>query len=257
MGGDQSAYAVLGLEPGADADAVERSYKRLIKEHHPDRAGGNSERASDINRAYRELRASLRLKDDLSLHPLFLQRSVGWSRSIWAAVLLVILAIAAVLMSLLSPSDVRSLAGIERKHPPASAGTADVMDSALSQPAIDGAVKQAVQLARDSDEMALSSVSRSCHRDLRRQPSIALFDRCAAFDEAVTHLQDRDPLRDKGNFSQIAVTGRLWSSAAVLSGDYMATDSRLQRIRVQVELQLVPAPRPAALSAEANFQPNR
>ncbi|MBA3668680.1 MAG: J domain-containing protein [Sphingomonas sp.] len=240
MGGDQSAYAVLGLEPGADADAVERSYKLLIKEHHPDRAGGNSQRAAEINRAYREVRAALRLKDDLSLHPLFPRRTVGWSRPIWAAVLLAVLGIVVLLLSLLSPGDVRSLTGIERQHRPTAAATTDVMDSTLNQSAIDAAVKEAVQLSRTSDEMALSSMSRQCHRDLRRRPNIARFDRCAAFDDAVTHLQDRDPLRDKGNFSQIAVTGRLWSAAAALSGDYMATDSRLQRIRVQVELLLVP-----------------
>src|SRR4029078_149432 len=56
MGGDPSAYAALGLEPDADAAAVDRAYKRLIKEHHPDREGGSATRAAERNRAYRDLR---------------------------------------------------------------------------------------------------------------------------------------------------------------------------------------------------------
>jgi hypothetical protein len=71
--GDASAYESLGLDPGADQAAVERAYKRLIKEHHPDRDGGDPARATEINRAYRELREggavtgdALELNDD---HP--------------------------------------------------------------------------------------------------------------------------------------------------------------------------------------------
>ena len=41
MAGRVSAFAVLGLEPGADAAAIEQAYKRLIKQHHPDREGGD------------------------------------------------------------------------------------------------------------------------------------------------------------------------------------------------------------------------
>ena len=56
MAGRASAFAALGLQPGADAAAIEQAYKRLIKQHHPDREGGDSSRAAEINRAYRELR---------------------------------------------------------------------------------------------------------------------------------------------------------------------------------------------------------
>jgi len=78
--GDLSAYAALGLKPGADASAVERAYKRLIKQHHPDRPGGDSKRAAEINRAYRELRTAktkdaLELNDDLEKYP----ARYGWS----------------------------------------------------------------------------------------------------------------------------------------------------------------------------------
>src|SRR5437764_1509764 len=68
MAADASAYAALGLEPGADGVDIEQAYKKLIKQYHPDREGGDVERAAEINRAYRELRASQRLKDPLELY---------------------------------------------------------------------------------------------------------------------------------------------------------------------------------------------
>ena len=240
MGADPSAYAVLGLEPGADGAAIERAYKKLIKEHHPDRSGGDSVRAQELNRAYRELRASHRLKDDFSLHPQFPARTVGWSRTIWAAVLLMILGSAATILSLLSPTEIKGLGKVRLGVDDAAPKRVDIMDRPLTEAAINEAALEALQLSRTKDEMALGRASRDCQRRLRQSRTIAQFDRCAAFDNAVILLQDRDPLRDKGAFSQIAVTGRLWSAAAVLSGDYVATDSRLRRIRVEVELFLAP-----------------
>jgi hypothetical protein len=61
-------------------------------------------------------------------------------------------------------------------------------------------------------------------------------------------LQDRDPLRDQGPFGELAVTGRLWSGATAMSDDYVAIDGRLDRIRLQVEIALAPAPPPQAAS---------
>ena len=102
------------------------------------------------------------------------------------------------------------------------------------------------RIARGRDEMALASASRDCHHELRLRPALAKLDRCAAFDDAVVQLQDRDPLRDQGPFSEFAVTGRLMSAATLFSDDYLAIDSRLDRIRLRVELALAPrAPEPA------------
>ena len=71
-------------------------------------------------------------------------------------------------------------------------------------------------------------------------------DRCAAFDDAVIQLQDRDPLRDQGPFAQLAVTGRQWSAGSALSSDYLAIDGRLDQIRLRVELALAPEVPPVA-----------
>ena len=51
-------YRVLELQPGAAMDEVERSYRRLIRIHHPD-AGGTTEKAAQINDAYQALRRLL------------------------------------------------------------------------------------------------------------------------------------------------------------------------------------------------------
>ena len=49
-----------------------------------------------------------------------------------------------------------------------------------------------------------------------------------------------DPLRDRGPFSELAVTGRQISAATMFSDDYLAIDGRLDRIRLRVELALPP-----------------
>lgn len=237
MAADPSTFAALGLAPGASAAEVEQAYKRLIKQHHPDRAGGDSHRASEINRAYQQLRTALHLNDDLGFHDPPPAASGGWSRTIWAGTLLLLLGGGAALLTLLPKAPVPLGA------PPATGSTlaADAMNQPLADAAIHAAVMEASQLARSGDEMALAARSRACFAELRGRPNAARFDRCVAFDEAVIRLQDRDPLRDRGPFSQISVTGRQWGGAGYLSGDYAATDSRLRQIRVRVELLLAPA----------------
>lgn len=241
MAGEASAYAALGLEPGADSAAIERAYKRLIKKHHPDREGGDAKRAAEINRAYRELR-SQPPKDPLILHDHDRLRPGpnGWVR----AALLVAGAVA-VMLIVTGPINEYVDRMLDGARPRFSMGQApppttsfDPMDEPLSATAIESAVDEAVHLSRTQDEIALASTSRDCHHQLRLTPSLKTLDRCAAFDDAVIQLQDRDPLRDRGPFSEIAVTGRQWSGATALSGDYLAIDSRLDRIRTRVEIAL-------------------
>jgi hypothetical protein len=249
MAGRVSAFAILGLAPGADAAAVERAYKRLIKLHHPDRDGGDGMRAAEIIRAYRELRGGplavvdpLEFNEELGLG----RKSRRWQRS----ALLVALAIGALVMlhGPIAPLVRKMLPaasnGLPLGHVRAAADTGDTMDQPLHAAAIDGAVREALRLARTSDELALASASRDCRRQFREEPTMAQLDRCAAFDDAVVQLQDRDPLRDRGPFAQLAVTGRQWSAGSSLSDDYLAIDGRFDRIRVRVELAVAAALEP-------------
>jgi hypothetical protein len=229
----------LGLEPGADSSAIEQAYRKLIKEHHPDRQGGDARRAAEIIQAYRELRAERNLKDPLELNDEWgIERE---SAGAWVAVAL--FAVLAVGLVLLVRGPLSSLA-LPRGQPlhrlASSSGAADPMDQPLHVGAIDNAARQALQIARTRDEMALASTSRDCHHLLRSRPSIVQLDRCAAFDDAVVQLEDRDPLRDQGPFSELAVTGRIWSGASALSDDSVAIDGRLDRIRLRVEQALAP-----------------
>ena len=242
MAGDASAYAALGLEPGADSSAIEQAYRRLIKEHHPDRQGGDATRAAEIIEAYRKLRAEKNLKDPLELNDEWgIQRNgVGP----WVTVALFLILGVGLLLLVTGPLSSLALAPGERAqstHRPALAAAGDPMDQPLHVGAIDGAALQALHLARSRDEMTLASASRDCHHLLRSQPSLLQLDRCAAFDDAVVQLEDRDPLRDQGPFSELAVTGRIWSGATALSDDSVAIDGRLDRIRLRVEEALAPA----------------
>ena len=249
---DASAFAALGLEPDADSSAIEQAYKRLIKEHHPDRAGGDARRAAEINRAYRELRAERNLKDPLELND-ELPATAGGGRG-W--LLIALLLAGATVALLLAQSPFAGLAQLDPatgapRHMGTAAAQHNPMDQPLNTTAIDVAAREALQLARTRDEMALARASRDCHHQLRSEPSLLQLDRCAAFDDAVVQLEDRDPLRDQGPFSELSVTGRLWSGATGLSDDSVAIDGRLDRIRLRVELALADAQPAAAAPAKA------
>jgi hypothetical protein len=55
---DHDPFAVLGLAPGADADAVRSARRRLAMELHPDH-GGDAARMRALNEAYEEAMARL------------------------------------------------------------------------------------------------------------------------------------------------------------------------------------------------------
>jgi hypothetical protein len=243
MPGDASAYTALGLEPGADAAAVERAYKNLIKQYHPDREGGDASRAAEINRAYRELRTvceegELFVDSCEVVHPQPPGRPASSRAAIFAAI-----SIAALV--LLSGPASRAIGTLSQSSDstgpaahPATSGAREALDEPLALGAINGAIYDAVRMDRNQDEMALAAASRDCHHQLRLKPSLAWLDRCTAFDDAVVQLQDRDPLRDQGPFSELAVTGRQMNAGTLFSGDYLAIDGRLSRIRLHVELAL-------------------
>lgn len=255
MAGRASAFATLGLEPGADAAAVEKAYKRLIKQHHPDREGGDASRAAEITKAYRELRGGKARQDPLEFNEDFgaRQRRPSWP----VAALVAGACIGLVLLIGPSVPQARALWAarnglpLPAHHSAHVAGLANPMAEDLHVGAIDAAVAKALHLYRTKDEFALAAASRECQRRFREDPGTPMLDRCAAFDDAVVGLQDRDPLRDSGPFAPLAVTGRQWSAASTLSDDYLAIDSRLDQIRLRVEVLLAPQVPPIA-PAESN-----
>ncbi len=235
--GDRSAYAVLGLDPTADDAAIERAYRRLIKQFHPDR-GGDPTRAAEINRAYDELRSERVLRDPLHFNEAD-QRNSG-ERSAWVLLVLVLTAASIFLVFQSAPGLKPGAASTSVRTLPSVRTPSGPMDRPVNVNEIKRAAADAQQLRHSSDEIGLAARSRACHQALRTRPSLAQFDQCAAFDAAVVQLQDRDPLRDQGPFSELAVTGRTRSAAALLSDDSVAIDARVDRIRRLVERALAP-----------------
>ena len=247
MAAYRSPYAVLGLEPGADSAAVDNAYKRLIKRYHPDHEGGDGQRAAEIIHAYRELRSSRNALVLVDEEP----EGTGLPAWVRAALLTVAGASALLIGGATYLGGPQTGAG-PRSAASAAAASADPMKQPLELDAVDAAIREAMHMARTQDEMALAGVSRDCHDKLRNEPSVLQLDRCAAFDNAVVQLQDRDPLRDHGPFSELSVTRRQWSAASALSHDYLAIDSRLDRIRLRVELALAPGMQERVKAAAAD-----
>ncbi|MEO6256847.1 MAG: J domain-containing protein [Sphingomicrobium sp.] len=261
MPGPASAYAALGLEPGADRAAIEEAYRRLIKRYHPDRSGGDAARAAEINRAYFELRqppervehqgrsaggagqaarrAAGRTGGNIGTRP-------GSSR------LLPVLTGAIALLLLLGGDRLVGMFNrIADLRPPTLAGRGSAvqadsatLDGPLEHEAIAGAVSRAQRLAQRKDLAGLAQYSRGCHRRMRLQPELAQLDRCAAFDDTVAAMSDPDPIYDRGPFSASAVTSRQMTAASLLSSDFLAIERRLDRIRTTVELGVRPPPPP-------------
>src|SRR5688500_12453338 len=78
MGGVRSDLAVLGLEPGADRRAIDDAFKNLMKQHHPDRAGGDGARAAEIIRAYRALRPGAMIAREVEFRDRPGRRAAKW-----------------------------------------------------------------------------------------------------------------------------------------------------------------------------------
>jgi hypothetical protein len=242
MAGVRSDLAVLGLEPGADRRAIDDAFRNLMKRHHPDRPGGDGARAAEIIRAYRALRPGAMIARDIEFRDRPGQSAAKWRW--WVLGLLAAIA-AVILASLVDPTPRSGPARLGTEvaeelglQPPRELG---LIEQPLNQAAIDSATDEVRAMIGRRDEIELAEKSRDCHLAFRASQDLVAFDRCVAFDLAVVLLQDRDPLRDQGPFRQISVNRRHWSDAAMLSSDSLAIDSRLDRIRLRVELRLAPA----------------
>lgn len=252
MSGEDSAYAALGLRPGARRAEVEQAYRRLIKLHHPDMAGGDAGRAAEINRAYTQLRRQgvgppLRPRRNV---PVPVPRSSP-PRGRRTGLLLMAVAAAAVAAGLAHEDrsdgpggrsyvvQLRPLAPVD----PASESHSDLAAASFDEPletgVIDRAITDAMKFHAGGDSGASAEYSRACHDRLRRNPSLTWFDSCAAFDEATVALGG-SPAEESGRFDPASVTVRQMGAARMLSGDTLAADFRLRRIRSRVEVALVP-----------------
>ena len=254
MTGRASALAVLGLGPGADGAAIEQAYKRLIKQHHPDREGGDATRAAEIIHAYRALRGGKALVDPLQFNDDFARRRRRRRWPLAAAFAIAGIGAAVIVVGPSVPLT-RTLWAANAQLPVVHRAIVpavihEPMEEELHLKAIDSAVAEALHLFRTRDESALAEASRDCQHRFRADPGTAMLDRCAAFDDAAIGLEDRDPLRDEGPFAPLAVTGRQWGAASSLSDDDLAIDSRLDRIRFRVELTLAPQIEPVAPASD-------
>jgi hypothetical protein len=258
MSANPSAYAILGLEPGADRASVEAAYKKLIKRYHPDRKGGSATRAAEINRAYSELRG----RQEQEWHtdgPVDIAEAIYARRAhrfrklkrpprLWPP----LLALALIGAGVDQRAHVKRFAarveqGFQRMiEPPASYADGvqvertAAFDESLNEDVIQTSIAAAGRMVRERDSEDLAEHSRDCHRQMRRSPSGATLDRCAAFDIAVVAILRRDPLQDEGPFSASAVTARQMAAARLLTDDYNSIELRLDQIRSRVEATLAP-----------------
>lgn len=256
MRGDAAAYQTLGLEPGADQSAIDLAYRTLIKRYHPDREGGDAERASAINEAYFRLRKTAgqpveRTEPASVAEALYARRAARLKRRhqkkrvrFWPLILVPLALVAYLQRDSLAIMAQDFAAEVQRWIEPSihdgtdsggATGSAS-LDEPLASSAITAAVAQAHVLHRSGSEAALEERSRDCHQKLRAEPTLERLDGCAAFDNAVLELQQRDPLRDEGPFGASAITARQISGATLLSPDYLAIDARLDRVRSRVQL---------------------
>lgn len=273
MRGDAAAYQTLGLEPGADQAAIDRAYRALIKRYHPDRAGGDAVRASAINEAYFQLRKAVDQPAEQSesvsvAEALYARRASRLRRRrqkkkvrIWPVLLLFLAGLAFLQREKLALvfEDIRAgVKGIIEPSPLDGSAAGSSRQASLDEPVRTGAVQDAVRLAtalhRSGKEDALVERSRACHQNLRAEPTLERLDGCAAFDDAVLELQQRDPLRDEGPFGASAITARQISGATLLSNDYLAIEARLDRVRSRVQLLLTPPEQPPAAAASNGAQ---
>lgn len=244
MQGDRSSYEILGLEHDAPREAVDRAFRSLIKQYHPDRVGGDRQRAEEIIAAYRNLTGRRVAIDDLELNDRGDERgiSAGWQiAGLLLAISLLILALVA------GPFDsgfAARLRALDLSGRAADAAWKGYSAEGLEKPIDDAAVKAMTKRAesdfRRLDEAGLADVSRECRQRYHQQPSAAAFDRCAVYDFAIVNLQDRDPVGDRGQFQEVAVIRRQWANAAMLTNDSYRIDSRIDRLKLKVELLLAP-----------------
>jgi len=249
MRGDHSAYFALGLRPGAPRSEIDEAYRRLIKLHHPDRNGGDGARASELNRAYTELRREAprppRQPVPTSVYRPRRRRVHGRLGG------LLVLAVVVVVAGFVAPeggpllTDSPEVVPVEWGSGGLRASIAPVpplgrFDEPLHAEVIQSAIRTAAEFHALEDIQGAIAYSRDCHDRLLSDPSLVLFDACVAFDEATVALAEAGAARDSANFSGSAVTARQSAAARALSKGVAGADSRLHQTRSPVEMEVLP-----------------
>lgn len=250
MTGEDSAYAILGLRPGAGRAELNNAYRRLMKRHHPDRPGGDADRAAEINRAYTLLRRRLgepvRMPVEVPV-----QRRAGGSRVGRVGWLLTfaIVGAAAALANQDAPSGSLRLGvpALSQWTGPAKADAdlTDVsrlasFDDPVQQRGVTKAIADAVRFHSGKDIAGAAAYSRECQISLRRERSVGWFDTCAAFDEAMLTLVGGSDQAESGPFDEAAVVTREITASRIVSDDSLGADSHLHQIRSQVDIEILP-----------------
>jgi hypothetical protein len=245
MRGDRSPYDVLGLRPGAGRAEVSDAYRRLMKRHHPDRPGGDANRASEINRAYTCLRKRLGEPVRVPVAVPIRRRSARGRRTS----IVFLLAAAGISALVLNDycrqgSTQRAFVTIPQFTAPLRAEDREVFDPpSLDEPVqtqvVAKAIADAVTFHASGNFGAAADYSNACHSALRRQRTLAWYDACTAFDEAMLALGDKAS-DDSGPFDEAAVITREVAAARIFSDGTMSADSHLHDIRSQVDMAILP-----------------
>jgi hypothetical protein len=248
MSGERSPYDVLGLRPGAPRAEVNDAYRKLMKRHHPDRPGGDSNRAAEINRAYTYLRRRLGEPVRIPVPVPVPRRS---RRGGWKLLLAFAVAVAGLSAMLLNGDDRQGFSrDVFVMVPQFSApGRADAGESydpplaSLDEPVqaevVAKAIADAVGFHTSGDLAGAADFSDECQKALRRERTLGWFDTCAAFDETMLTLNNGGP-DDPGPFNESAVITREVSAARIFSDRSLSVDSHLHDIRSQVDMAVLP-----------------
>lgn len=249
MAAEPSAFAALGLAPGASQSQVDDAYRRLMKAHHPDRNGGDGRRAAEITHAYSLLRrdfADRRRRRAVPVPVTARKRRTARNRSGWLVVLIAGAAAAGIAArddrggSRGSPTRLYDPVAADNGRLVAAVPALGNFDEPLHDKVIDAAIRDALHFRTEGGMDAAVAYSRDCHSRIQRSPNLVLFDACAAFDESMIALGADSPPMEAGPFSGRAIIAREMAAARAVSDDMLGADSRLHQIRSRVEFALLP-----------------
>ena len=248
MTAERSAYAILGLRPGAGRAEVNDAYRKLMKQYHPDRPGGDANRASEINRAYTLLRRRLGEPVRVPVTVTIPVRRRAGRTGGFLITILVIGAAAAIANRDASPESIRT--ALFRTSQMASAAKGNEasdyetglasFDAPVQPGVVSSSIADAIKFHSTGDLAGASDYSRACQNALRRERNLGWFDACAAFDEAMLTLYGDSDQPDSSPFNESAVVTREITAAQLISDDTFGADSHLHQIRSQVDLEILP-----------------